>query len=53
MFGGQWVVGLVLNRWPQSATGYAPEAYPWALAMVWAIQIAGFAWLWRGRRLLQ
>ncbi|MGH8741567.1 MAG: MFS transporter, partial [Burkholderiales bacterium] len=53
MFGGQWGIGLVLDLWPQSATGYAAEAYPWALGMVWAVQLAGLAWLWQGRRLFQ
>ena len=52
MFGGQWGIGVVLDRWPQSAQGYAAEAYPWALGMVWAIQLAGLAWLWSGRALL-
>jgi hypothetical protein len=44
-------VGLILNQWPQSAGGYAPEAYPWALGGLWLVQFAGLAWLWRGRRL--
>jgi predicted MFS family arabinose efflux permease len=56
MFSGQWGIGVVLSLWPPSQTGlnagYAPEAYPWALAMVWAVQLAGLAWLWSGRRLL-
>ena len=52
MFSGQWGIGLVLDRWPQSAQGYAAEAYPWALAMVWAVQLAGLAWMWSGRALL-
>jgi predicted MFS family arabinose efflux permease len=51
MFSGQWAVGLLLNLWPATATGYAPEAYPWALALLWAVQFAGLAWLWSGRRL--
>jgi predicted MFS family arabinose efflux permease len=51
MFSGQWGIGLVLDLWPPSARGYAPEAYPWALGMVLAVQLAGLAWLWRGRRL--
>jgi hypothetical protein len=50
MFSGQWAVGIVLNQWPQTPTGYAPEAYPWALALLWLIQFAGLAWLWAGRR---
>ena len=56
MFSGQWGIGLVLDLWPQTKaaqfTGYAPEAYPWALGMVWAVQLAGLAWLWTGRKLL-
>jgi predicted MFS family arabinose efflux permease len=51
MFTGQWGIGLMLDRWPQSAAGYAPEAYPWALGAVWAAQLAGLVWLWAGRRL--
>jgi predicted MFS family arabinose efflux permease len=51
-FAGQWGIGAVLDRWPQSTHGYAPEAYPWALAMVWAVQLAGLAWMWSGRALL-
>ncbi len=50
MFTGQWAVGIVLNQWPQTTTGYAPEAYPWALGALWVIQFAGLAWLWSGRR---
>ena len=53
MFCGQWGIGLVLDRWPQTATGYAPEAYPWALGMVWAVQLAGLIWLLTGRKLLE
>jgi len=53
MFSGQWGIGLVLDLWPQSAGGYAAEAYPWALGMTWAVQVAGLAWLWSGRRLLE
>jgi predicted MFS family arabinose efflux permease len=52
MFSGQWGIGLVLDLWPPSATGYAAEAYAWALGMVWAVQLAGIAWLWSGRALL-
>ena len=52
MFSGQWAVGLILSLWPQTAAGYAPAAYPWALGMLWLTQLAGLAWLWSGRRLL-
>jgi len=53
MFAGQWAIGLVLDRWPQSPAGYAPDAYPWALGMVWAVQAAGLLWLWTGRELIE
>lgn len=52
MFLGQWAVGLVLQRWPATAAGYAPEAYGWALGALWVIQLAGLAWYWSSRRLL-
>ena len=51
-FAGQWGIGLVLDLWPQTARGYAPEAYTFALGMTWAVQLAGLAWLWSGRALL-
>jgi MFS family permease len=51
MFTGQWAVGLVISLWPQTASGYAPEAYPWALGGLWLAQALGLAWLWSGRRL--
>ena len=51
MFSGQWAVGLVINLWPPTPTGYAPEAYGWALGGLWLLQAAGLAWLWSGRRL--
>jgi MFS family permease len=52
MFSGQWLIGVVLDQWPQSSRGYAAEGYTWALGMAWALQLAGLAWLWRGRALL-
>jgi predicted MFS family arabinose efflux permease len=53
MFSGQWAVGLIINQWPATAAGYAPEAYPWALGGLWLVQFAGLAWLWSGRRLFR
>lgn len=49
MFSGQWLFGLVLDRWPQSPAGYAPEAYPWALGLLWGVQLAGLIWLLLGK----
>jgi predicted MFS family arabinose efflux permease len=51
-FAGQWGIGAVLDRWPQTAQGYAADAYPWAFGVVWAVQLAGLAWMWSGRALL-
>jgi predicted MFS family arabinose efflux permease len=51
MFTGQWAFGLVLDRWPQTPAGYAPQGYPWALALLWAVQLAGLVWFWTGRDL--
>lgn len=53
IFSGQWAVGLVLNLWQQTATGYAPEAYGWALGLLWLVQFAGLVWLWSGRNLFR
>ena len=50
MFAGQWGVGLVLDLWPATATGYDPGAYRYALGTLWLVQAAGLAWLWSGRR---
>ena len=53
MFSGQSAVGLIIHQWPQTAAGYAPEAYPWALGGLWLVQFSGLVWLWSGRRLFQ
>jgi predicted MFS family arabinose efflux permease len=50
MFAGQWGVGLVLDLWPATASGYDPRAYPYALGALWLLQAAGLLWLWSGRR---
>lgn len=52
MFSGQWAFGVVLDLWPPTPTGYAPEAYPWAIGLMLSVQFAGLAWLWAGRKLL-
>jgi MFS family permease len=52
-FIGQWGTGVILNLWPQTATGYDPRGYSYALGALWLIQLFGLAWLWRGRTLLE
>src|SRR5690606_37105702 len=53
MFSGQWAIGLVLDLWPQTPGGYAPEGYPWALGLVWVVQLAGLLWLLSDRKLVR
>jgi predicted MFS family arabinose efflux permease len=53
MFSGQWGIGVVLDLWPHTPSGYAAEAYAWALGMTWAVQLAGLVWLWSGRALFE
>ena len=53
IFVGQWGTGVILNLWPQSAAGYDPRGYSYALGALWLIQLLGLAWLWRGRTLIE
>jgi predicted MFS family arabinose efflux permease len=53
IFLGQWGTGAILNLWPQTAAGYDPRGYSYALGALWLVQLLGLAWLWRGRRLLE
>lgn len=53
IFMGQWMVGVILARWPSTANGYAAEGYFYAMGVLWLVQAAGLAWLWGGRRLLE
>lgn len=50
IFAGQWATGAILNLWPATQTGYDPRGYTWALGALWAVQAAGLAWLWAGRK---
>jgi predicted MFS family arabinose efflux permease len=53
IFLGQWGTGVILNLWPPTETGYDPRGYSYALGALWLIQLAGLAWLWRGRALVE
>jgi hypothetical protein len=53
IFLGQWGTGIILNLWPQTATGYDAEGYTYALGALWLVQLLGLAWLWRGRGLVE
>ena len=45
IFAGQWGMGKVVDLWPRTATGYAPEGYAWAFGALFILQLAGLAWL--------
>jgi MFS family permease len=51
MFTGQWAVGAVLGLWPQTAGGYDPRGYSFALGGQAIVLGAALAWLWSGRAL--
>jgi len=45
IFAGQWGMGKVVDLWPRTAAGYAPEGYTWAFGALFILQLAGLAWL--------
>lgn len=55
IFAGQWGIGVLLDQWPRSATGYARDGYTWTFVLLVVLQVAGLLWmlLWRPRPLNQ
>ncbi len=55
IFAGQWAMGKVVDLWPRTATGYAPDGYMWAFGALFILQLAGLGWLLlsRGRPMAQ
>jgi MFS family permease len=45
IFAGQWALGKVVDLWPRTATGYAPDGYTWSFAALFILQLAGLAWM--------
>jgi len=45
IFAGQWAIGKVVDLWPRTQTGYAPDGYRWALGTIFILQLAALAWL--------
>ncbi len=45
IFAGQWAMGKVVDLWPHTAIGYAPDGYAWAFGALFIRQLAGLAWL--------
>ena len=45
IFAGQWAIGKVVDMWPRTATGYAPDGYAWAFGILFILQLLGLGWL--------
>jgi hypothetical protein len=45
IFAGQWAIGKIVDLWPKTATGYAPDGYAWAFGTLFILQLAGLLWL--------
>ena len=45
IFAGQWAIGKIVDLWPRTATGYAPDGYVWAFGGLFILQLAGLLWL--------
>lgn len=45
IFAGQWAMGKVVDLWPRTAAGYAPDGYTWAFGALFILQLAGLVWL--------
>lgn len=45
IFAGQWAIGKIVDLWPRTATGYAPDGYTWAFGILFGLQLLGLAWL--------
>lgn len=49
IFAGQWAIGRVVDLWPRTATGYAPDGYTWAFGALFILQLVGLLWLMLSR----
>ena len=49
IFAGQWAIGKIVDLWPKTATGYAPDGYTWAFGALFILQLAGLLWLMLSR----
>lgn len=49
IFAGQWAIGKIVDLWPRTATGYAPDGYTWAFGALFILQLAGLGWLMLSR----
>lgn len=47
-FATQYVVGLIIGWFPQTAAGYDPRGYSWAIGFFLMLQVAAFLWYLAG-----
>lgn len=43
-FTAQYAVGLVIGLFPNTATGYDPRGYSWAIGILLVLQLLAFVW---------
>ncbi len=43
-FCSQYAIGLIIGLFPNTATGYDPRGYSWAIGVFLVLQLAAFAW---------
>jgi MFS family permease len=43
-FGSQYAIGLIIGLFPNTATGYDPRGYSWAIGVFLVLQLLAFAW---------
>ena len=47
-FASQYAVGLIIGLFPQSASGYDPAAYSWAIGAFLVLQLLAYVWYLMG-----
>jgi predicted MFS family arabinose efflux permease len=49
-FASQYGMGLIIGLFPETAAGYDPRGYSWAIGLFLALQLLAFAWYLAGAR---
>ncbi len=49
IFAGQWAIGRIVDLWPRTESGYAPDGYTWAFGALFILQLGGLLWLMLSR----
>lgn len=51
-FSAQYFIGIIIDRFPATATGYPPEAYAWAFGIILAMQLLAVGWYYAAPALM-